>query len=189
VVLTDLHIYILEVEAALEGLADWVQKHPTPADRVTLVVDNAAAAFTLRYGFSNNRVANRLMQTPANRANLRRVEDVVLVISQDNPSDCCSRNGPEDWKRAGGCRQSHASFDERWQRLNRCLSSRTRGWNWASMSHEKWIAEEEETLRHVPRAEVSRPGDGDPLTEDSRDDPYILQDAEDDFGSDGPGEA
>jgi hypothetical protein len=97
VVLTDLHIYILEVEAALEGLADWVQKHPTPADRVTLVVDNAAAAFTLRYGFSNNRVANRLMQTPANRANLRRVEDVVLVISQDNPSDCCSRNGPEDW--------------------------------------------------------------------------------------------
>jgi hypothetical protein len=125
-------------------------------------------------------------------SNLRRVEDVVLVISQENPSDCCSRNGPDDWKRAGGCCLSHASFEERWKRLNRCLTSRARGWNWASLSHERWIAEEAETLRHVPRAGVSRHGDTDvedPLAEDSRDDPYILQDAEDDFGADGFEEA
>jgi hypothetical protein len=66
-VTADYHIYILEVEAALEGLADWVRKHPTPSERVTLVVDNSAAACALRSGFSNNRVANRLMQTSANR--------------------------------------------------------------------------------------------------------------------------
>jgi hypothetical protein len=149
------HIYLLELKAALEALHQWKWSHSVPgeAPSVSLVVENAAAAFTLKHGFSNNTRANALLERFRDCLDL--IDEVILVISEDNPSDCCSRNLRSDWVRPCGNVHEHTSYAGRWRQLEKCLESRCRGWNWASMKHEVWLAKERSRndahdLRSVP---------------------------------------
>jgi hypothetical protein len=89
------HLF-LELRAAIEGLRAWVAEPRHAGRKVTRVVDNAAAAFALRHGFSSNNKATAIIQEAAYV--LERVEDIILAISGDNPADCCSRNRPERWR-------------------------------------------------------------------------------------------
>ncbi len=115
------HIFLLELRAALEGLVEWAGR--IPGVDFTLVVDNSAVAFVLRNGFSSNAKAMALLLEPRACAVWHRLADVVLVVSEDNPSDCCSRLN---------ARGAHDSWSVRIDRLERCLAARRRGWNWAS---------------------------------------------------------
>lgn len=62
------------------------------------------------------------------------------MISQDNPSDCCSRV----WGLEG---DDHATFAARLASMLRCVQARHRGWNWASEKANAWCARHE-GLRH-----------------------------------------
>jgi hypothetical protein len=150
------HIFFLELRAAIEGLQAWIRCHPSDLQRVTLVVDNAAAAFALRHGFSSNAKATALICSA--RASFERVEDIVLVISGDNPADCCSRNRPQWWQRGQPDPTSHSiplggqgrEWDVRLTRAQHCIHSRARGWNWASETRTAWHdrAGQQAGLRH-----------------------------------------
>ena len=150
------HIFFLELRAALEGLGAWDAEHTDPEARVTLVVDNAALAFALRQGFSSNFKATDMLME-AGRL-LDRVEEVILVISEDNPADCCSRNQATDWKTGRSSAESHSAtkvpwpgipptseWDARVLRGLRCVLARARGWNWASENRSKWAELEEQS--------------------------------------------
>ena len=126
----DQDIYILEVKAALEGLRAWCLKNPG-SERVCLVVDNSGAAFTLRNGYTSNALAMSLLLDERYVDCLARVEDVILVISEDNPSDCCSRIFDRHRQEAH-LDFSHSSYAERCAKLAKCVSARRKGWNWAS---------------------------------------------------------
>lgn len=131
-------IFILEMKAALEGLAVWCAANPGTSE-VTLVVDNSGAAFALRNGFSNNGEALLMMRSPTNLENLRRVEDVILVISEDNPADCCSRT--RDVSRTEHAR-THTDLGIRVRRMALCVAARRRGWCWASQKRTAFTREE-----------------------------------------------
>jgi hypothetical protein len=140
------HIFFLELEAAIKGLRAWcseidqqAEKRGKPA-KATLVVDNAALAFALRHGFSSNMKANQMMGDA--RHVLNRIEDVILVISEDNPADCCSR------RFEGGRKDHHASFDGRVERMLRCIDCRIHGWNWASGKAADYVFQGLESVRH-----------------------------------------
>jgi hypothetical protein len=104
------HIYLLEVEAALEGLEWWVHRVRDPNDeiaRVTLVVDNAAAAYTLRYGFSNNLIADGLMQRKRTIENMRYVVKGWNRASEKYEDWLALKRGPAA-QRAPACGNSDA---------------------------------------------------------------------------------
>ena len=142
------HIFILEVRAALEALRSWCVRNPSRAHRVTLVVDNSATAFALRHGFSGNVKASKMLAEA--REDLARVEDVILVISEDNPSDCCSRNTVEDWRNQRHLQaKGHVkgpdqckSFADRARDAITAIQARIRGWNWASEKRAQWSEKE-----------------------------------------------
>lgn len=79
------HIYFQELRALLIGLES-VQ------ERVDVVVDNAALAWTIRNGVSRNKKAMEILL--ANRSQLVKVNHVFLVVSADNPADPGSRGDP-----------------------------------------------------------------------------------------------
>lgn len=108
------HIYLKELKCALDGLAAGRQLYPD--DSLTLVTDNAAVAFSMEKGMSTNMTANRWLE---NRVRPLGFLDVILVISADNPSDCCSRN-------------DFASFDTRVQKLQTVIQAHQGGYRWHS---------------------------------------------------------
>ena len=153
------HIFFLELKAALEGLAAWKLAHPE--ERVTLVTDNAAVAFALRQGFSSNVRACKMIEE-ANGL-LECTEDIILVLSADNPADCCSRNRRRAWREGVFDTLSHstptqagegrriAEWSARAERVCRCVSARSRGWNWGSETRASWSSRQDHTtssLRH-----------------------------------------
>ena len=137
---TNEHIFFLELRAAIEGMEAWCKTVDATA-RATLIVDNSALAFALRHGVSSNQKATELMEK-AERT-LARVEDVILVVSADNPSDCCSRRFGSKMGRA------HDDFSERTEAMWKSVACRERGWNWASEKAKVFIHEEEEMKRNL----------------------------------------
>eukprot|EP00672_Neobodo_designis_P001309 CAMPEP_0174863574 /NCGR_PEP_ID=MMETSP1114-20130205/56479_1 /TAXON_ID=312471 /ORGANISM="Neobodo designis, Strain CCAP 1951/1" /LENGTH=669 /DNA_ID=CAMNT_0016098645 /DNA_START=90 /DNA_END=2102 /DNA_ORIENTATION=+ len=129
-VLTDEHIFILELRAALEALQEWCAGHEH--DRATLIVDNCAVAFALKNQISSNHLANSLMRAAA--VYMRQLEDVILIPGTSNPADCCSRNDPDDWTKPGGNAESHRDLHERIRLGTTCVTYRQQGWNWADES-------------------------------------------------------
>ena len=120
------HIFFLELMAAIEGLYTW--RNERGAIPVILVLDNSAVAFALRNGFSGNNRAMALLRKHHEVLSL--VQDVVLVISEDNPADTSSRknfNREDELKRLG--------------RVRACFGAYEREWNWASKKHDFWRAE------------------------------------------------
>ena len=94
---------------------------------------------------------------------LARVEDVILVISEGNPSDCCSRIFDRHRQEAH-LDFSHSSYAERCAKLAKCVSARRKGWNWAS---EKRRAFDERTPSTRPNhdpvgQDFGRPGPARP---------------------------
>ena len=152
------HIFISEMRAALEGLHEWCEDHRCDTRRVTLVVDNSATAFALRHGFSSNVKATAMMR--AHREDMARVEDVILVISEDNPSDCCSRNTAAEWAAGTGVHgrghqqneDQKKAFPDRMRDVVIAIEARMKGWNWASEKRTVWSkrAREAGGMRHVP---------------------------------------
>jgi hypothetical protein len=103
----------------------WADALPGFKDaKVTLVVDNAAAVFAMRHGFSSNPRASALIE--AHRELFKRVEDYILVISLDNPSDCCSRNKTVDWVLRRPNAEAHTSFNRRTMDMMKCVDYRRR---------------------------------------------------------------
>jgi hypothetical protein len=111
---------------------------------VTPVVVDDAAAHTLRRSFlANNLIADALMNTEEGMALMALVEEVALVIRQDG-----CRNLPCEWSAQRQNPKAHESSNNRWERLNACISARERVE--LGLKHEEWLAkqcEEEETLR------------------------------------------
>ena len=118
------HIFILEMRAAVEALQFWDRVLPT-GGRFIVVVGNAAVSFALRNGFSSNGKAMGLLLQPRVLQAWERILDVALVISEDNPADCCSR-----LHEAG----SHDSWANRVKNLEHALAAHLRGWHWASVA-------------------------------------------------------
>ncbi len=154
------HIFLLEMRAALEGLARWDQL--CPAGRAIVVVDNSAVAFALRNGFSSNGKAADLMGTRQMTRILDRVADVVLVISEDNPTDCCSRVGER--KKS----QPHHDYEVRLRRMMNAVNAHQAGLNVASRARgpKDWAPcfEREKMLRHP---------EGSPLDPEEQEDRYL----------------
>ena len=146
------HIFLLELRAALEGLTAWAAR--IPEAQFTLVVDNSATAFVLRNGFSSNVKAMGLLMEPAVLRVWERLSDVILVLSEDNPSDCCSRLKSSD---------SHSSWDARIGRLEHCLAARRRGWNWASRPRGEKDWKSVWALENVLRHQEGDPDDEDTI--------------------------
>ena len=88
------HIYLLELEAAALALLEFHSRFPEER-RYLLAVDNTAAMWSLRYGFSNNTEAYRILESIAHI--LPRVE-VFSVVSANNATDCHSRNKFSDYE-------------------------------------------------------------------------------------------
>jgi len=137
------HIFFLELRAVLEGMHAWCQIPEHEGKMATVIVDNAAFAFALRHGFSSNAKATEMMDRA--RPLLARVEDVVLVISEDNPSDCCSRLF--DPRKTTS---HHDDWSKRVENMWKCIACRERGWNWASQKAREFTrsAECKGGLRH-----------------------------------------
>jgi hypothetical protein len=124
------HIFYKELRAALYGLST-VPKGTT----VLLIVDNAAVAWVLKNGFSKTDAANRLLEQ--HRDLLKRIYDVCLVVSADNPADCPSRDVTMEHQRVIN--------------LSRVINAFREGMRWASQRKEgePWIAH-----RHVEPPET-----------------------------------
>lgn len=84
-----LHIYLLEMHAAVEGVLWTVAINPT-IRKVFLIVDNTAAAGSFRRGCSTNAVAMKMM---ARLSHLTHIDiEVISVPTQVNVADSPSRN-------------------------------------------------------------------------------------------------
>lgn len=108
------HIFVKELTAACRGLGS--AKRLFPEAPIILVVDNSAAYYVLRCGMAATERGQQILDTaPA----LRNHDEVLLVVSQDNPADCHSRGSYDDLQvrmqrlakaleivREGGCRTS-----------------------------------------------------------------------------------
>ena len=150
------HITHLELDAFIEGLL-WWKRYGPPDKRVTAVVDNAALAFILRNGVSGNQRINDALSRPEVAAGLDLVEDVILVISEDNPSDCCSRPNDPD---------AHRTFLQRCQQVDKAVRARREGWNWASQKRKAFDqAQRAGPMRHSECA----------LTDEDSDEEWALE--------------
>jgi hypothetical protein len=125
----------------------------------TLVVDNDATAHTLRHGFSNNLIADGLMQKKAHHRKhaVRRGHGVGDQRRQSQRLLLPSTLGRQEGERC----VERTSF-VRWSRLSACLTARSKGWNWASEQQEDWLVLERELLdqsgwlRSVPDSDARR---------------------------------
>ena len=101
---------------------------------------HSATVFALRHGFSSNVKATAMMR--AHREDMARVEDVILVISEDNPSDCCSRNTAAEWAAGMGVHghgrghqqneDQKKAFPDRMRDVVIAIEARMKGSSWAS---------------------------------------------------------
>ena len=137
------HIYLKEMETALAALRWYAQAYGRDAEQVTLVVDNAAVAFSLRNRVTNSNVGMDMMEQTEEVLAL--MKDVILVVSEDNPADCPSRG-------------EEKGFQERVANIPRSIDAFERGWQWSSKKAADWIGEWS-SLRHIA------PTDGDEVQE------------------------
>jgi len=97
---------------------------------------------------------------------MKSVEDIILVISEDNPADWCSRHPSEDldalWMHCLGdhtpngkhapCKMAklRRDLESRLVNMEQCVEARSHGWNWASCQRSAWVlSEAPPDLRHV----------------------------------------
>ena len=124
-----LDIYLLELEAAISGVVDWMSKRKDC--HVFVVTDNAGVACALLNHISTNAVANGMLSSDRGQRALSAIVDVILVISAENPSGCCSRVS------SVGFREAHVDFDVRCTRVDECVAAHGKGWHWASMKRQE----------------------------------------------------
>ena len=128
-------IFAKELEASLRALRWAKARGQRPR---YLVMDNSAAAFTLRNGFTNSEYGQKLLGEYEDV--LADLPEVVLVVSKDNPSDCASRGTGED-------------YTERCVRLEHAINVHMEGGRYASESS---IYERDQTVgshRHLAEQE------------------------------------
>jgi hypothetical protein len=111
------HIYLKELRCALDALA--AAREEFPEDELVLVTDNSGVAFSLGKGVSTNDTACRWLEESAS---VSEIADIILVVSADNPSDCCSRDSFQD-------------FEARVGRLEIAIEAHQKGYRWHSQPH------------------------------------------------------
>ncbi len=109
------HIYLKELRCALDALAE--AKRLFPEDRLVLVTDNSAVYFSIEKGISTNDMASSWLQRDQE---LLQGLEVILVVSADNPSDCCSRD-------------EYGSLEQRTSNLATAIEAHDKGYRWHSM--------------------------------------------------------
>jgi hypothetical protein len=133
------HIFEKELTAAVRGLETIRSTYARTDSRCLLVVDNSAACFVLRNGFSNHKGAMLLLERYSHC--LSDVE-VLLVISGDNPADCPSRGDFRDHLVRG-------------ERLLKCIRAWRNGWSWSSGPRRSWERSEADgPIRHAEPIEA-----------------------------------
>ncbi len=100
---------------------------------VKLVVDNAGLAYALRNGATTS---DRVQSIIDSLENVLHRLDVILVVTEDNPSDVQSRTAVDT--RPAQVRR--ADFEQRTNNLARALQARAEGWSWASTPLKQWFA-------------------------------------------------
>jgi hypothetical protein len=117
------HIYLYELRAIAQALE--TARGMYPEGEIHLVTDNSAVYFSMGNRFSMNEAASAI---------LRNVDPegwrISLVVSQDNPADCCSRG-------------SYRDLDARWRRLEEALATEDKGYRSAS-AHPSYRREAED---------------------------------------------
>ena len=111
--------------SATESVA-YIPKALRCQKRVTLVVDNATLAFTLRNRVTSSVIAMNILDE--NWELLSFINDVVLMVSEDNPADCPSRRCLND-------------LDVRIKRMRLSMEAYAQGWQWASQKAPDWIGQ------------------------------------------------
>jgi hypothetical protein len=135
-----LGIYEKEMLALQRGVRD--TKAQVRGEALFVVVDNAAAAWGLRAGFTNHSFGMSVLESVAP---LLSDAEIVLVISADNPADCPSRANNDD-------------LAVRVTRMQKAIACHEKGWHWTSEPLKSWINarldETEDRLRHDPPGET-----------------------------------
>ncbi len=108
-----------------------------------LVTDNSGVAFSLGKGVSTNDTACRWLEESASLVD---IADIILVVSADNPSDCCSRDNFQD-------------FEARVGRLELAIEAHQKGYRWHSQPH--FFERTAATLEGVQEELLIRHGLGD----------------------------
>lgn len=103
-----------------------------PLDELILITDNSAVAFSVEKGLStNDRAGEWLAQVSDLLVGLK----VILVVSADNPSDCCSRANFRD-------------VGPRTIRLEKAIQAHWEGFRWHSELNPFKKAENENGMVH-----------------------------------------
>ena len=103
------HIFLKELECAVRAYRAW--KTELPDSRIILVIDNSAAYYAIRNAFSTSKKGQSILDAGALPGE---DDEVVLVVSKNNPADCPSR---DEW----------SDYQERVQRLFQALAAFRRG--------------------------------------------------------------
>lgn len=105
------HIFLKELECGAQAYA--AARRALPKEyRVSLVVDNSAAYYAITNGFSSSERGQNILDE--HKEGIAEGDEVIQVVSKDNPSDCHSRG-------------DYREYAERVQRLQEALETHEYG--------------------------------------------------------------